>query len=138
MHVMVMNFSHDEIMLPKGAVLGVAEETSAGIGAAINGEGTSNFRSTEKKHRGVKMAVNDTSLSPDVRESECANRLENLKSALKTAYKSVRENNYKFHVTNKRYFDRRAKERIFKPGELCICLAQPRNLDRAPSFGNHG
>ena len=48
MHVMVMNFSHDEIMLPKGAVLGVAEETSAGIGAAINGEGTSNFRSTEK------------------------------------------------------------------------------------------
>ena len=33
-------------------------------------------------------------LSPDVRESECANRLENLKSTLKTAYKSVRENNY--------------------------------------------
>ena len=53
-------------------------------------------------------------LSPDVRESECAHRSENLKSTLKTAYKSVRENNYKSHVTNKMYFDRRAKERIFK------------------------
>ena len=44
-------------------------------------------------------------LSPGVRESECANSLEILKSTLKTAYKSVRENNYKFHVTNEMYFD---------------------------------
>ena len=53
-------------------------------------------------------------LSPDVRETEYARKLENLKSTLKAAYKSVRENSYNSHVTNKMYFDRRAKERIFK------------------------
>jgi len=57
-------------------------------------------------------------LSPEVRESECAHRLENLKSTLKRAYKSVCENNYKSHVTNKTYFDRRAKEIIFKAGDI--------------------
>ena len=60
-HVMVVNFSHEEIVLPKGTVLGVAEETSASILAAINEEGTSNFRSTWEEHRKVNMVVNDTS-----------------------------------------------------------------------------
>jgi AICAR transformylase/IMP cyclohydrolase PurH len=58
---MVLNFSHEEIELPKGTTLGVAEETSARIVAAINEEGTSNFRSTGKKHRKVNMVVNNTS-----------------------------------------------------------------------------
>ena len=35
MHVMVVNFSHEEIVLPKGTVLGVAEETSASIVAEL-------------------------------------------------------------------------------------------------------
>jgi len=35
-HVMVANFSHEEIELPKSTVLGLAEETSASIVAAIN------------------------------------------------------------------------------------------------------
>ena len=48
-------------------------------------------------------------LSPDVRESECANSLENLKSSLKTAYKSVRENNDKSHVTNKNVFGQKGQ-----------------------------
>jgi len=60
-HVMVVNFSREEIELPKGTVLGIAEEASASIVAAINEEGTSNFRSTGKKHRRVNMVVNDTS-----------------------------------------------------------------------------
>ena len=58
-HVMVMNFSHEEIELPKQTILGAAEETSASIVAAINDEGTSNFRSTEKKCRRVNVVVND-------------------------------------------------------------------------------
>jgi len=45
-HVMVVNFSHKEIELPKGTILGVAEETSASIVAAT--EGISNFRNREK------------------------------------------------------------------------------------------
>jgi len=60
-------------------------------------------------------------LSPDVWESECANRLENLKSTLKTAYKSVRENNYKFHVTKKRYLTEGPRKEFLKQATLCIC-----------------
>jgi len=37
---MVANFSHEEIELPKATVLGVAEETSASIVAAINDKET--------------------------------------------------------------------------------------------------
>ena len=48
-------------LLPKGTVLGVAEETSASIVVAINEDGTSNFRSTSEKHRKVNMVVKDTS-----------------------------------------------------------------------------
>ena len=35
---MVLNFSHEDTELPKGTKLGVAEETSASIVAAINEE----------------------------------------------------------------------------------------------------
>ena len=61
MHVMVVNFSHEESVLQKGTVLSVAEETFASTVAAFNEEGTSNFRSTREKHRKVYMVVNDTS-----------------------------------------------------------------------------
>jgi len=59
-HVKVVNFSHEETELPKGTILGVAEETSASIVAPID-EGISNFRSTEKTCRRVNMVVNDSS-----------------------------------------------------------------------------
>ena len=45
----------------KRDLLGVAEEISASIVAAINEDGNSNFRSTSEKHRNVNMVVNDTS-----------------------------------------------------------------------------
>ena len=57
-------------------------------------------------------------LSPSVRGTDYATKLENLKSTLRTAYKTVRENNYRSHLTNKRYFDRKAKERIFEAGDI--------------------
>ena len=43
-HVTVVNFSHEETVLPKGTVLGVAEVTSASIVAAINEEGLNRDR----------------------------------------------------------------------------------------------
>ena len=73
-------------------------------------------------------------LSPDVKESECANRLENLKSTLKAAYKLVRENNYKSHVTNKRYFDRRVKERIFKACDIVYLFCPPKKPGQSSKF----
>jgi hypothetical protein len=60
---MVLNFSHEEIEFPKGTKIGVAEETTASIVAAINVQGTSNFRSTVKKHRRVNMMVTTLHLS---------------------------------------------------------------------------
>jgi hypothetical protein len=57
-------------------------------------------------------------LTPDVRETEYAQRLEHLKSTLKSACKTVRENSHKSHATNKRYYDRRAKEKTFQIGDI--------------------
>jgi hypothetical protein len=57
-------------------------------------------------------------LTAEVRETENVHRLEKLKSTLQSAYKTVRKNNCKSHDTNKRYYDQRAKERQFGPGEI--------------------
>jgi hypothetical protein len=51
-------------------------------------------------------------LPPSVRGTDYATKLENLKLTPRTAYKTVREN-YRSHLTNKRYFDQKSKERIF-------------------------
>jgi hypothetical protein len=53
-----------------------------------------------------------------VLEAQTVTKLDNLKSTLRTAYKTVRENNYRSHLTKKRYFDRKAKERIFEAGDI--------------------
>jgi hypothetical protein len=58
-HVMVANFSHEEIELPKASVLGLAEEISANIFAAINDEGSSPDHS-ERTCRGVNTVIEDT------------------------------------------------------------------------------
>jgi hypothetical protein len=56
---MVVNFSHEEIELPKATVLGVAEETSASVVAAINDE-VSGRNDGAKTRRGVNTVVDDT------------------------------------------------------------------------------
>ena len=45
-------------------------------------------------------------------------RLENLKTSLKTAYKSVAKANRMSHRNNKKQYDRRAELRNFQVGEL--------------------
>jgi len=51
-------------------------------------------------------------------------RIENLKSSLKQAYKSVREASRKSHKTDKRAYDRRAKHRSFKPRDCVLILSR--------------
>jgi len=51
-------------------------------------------------------------------------RIENLKSSLKQAYKSVSEASRKSHQTNKRAYNCRAKHRSFKTGD-CVYLYCP-------------
>ena len=56
-------------------------------------------------------------LSPEIRNSEHAPRLENLKVNLRLAYKLAREHARKSHIRNKRYYDRRARDREFAVGD---------------------
>ena len=57
-------------------------------------------------------------LSQEIRETDQAPRLENLKSKLVTAYKLARDHGSKSHAANKRYYDRSAKEREFVVGDM--------------------
>jgi len=45
-------------------------------------------------------------------------RLQNLKASLSLAYKTVKQANRKSHQNNKRLYDRKAKLRSFRPGDL--------------------
>ena len=56
-------------------------------------------------------------LSPDIRNTDHAPRLENLKSRLRRACKLARHHGRKSHATNKQYYDRNAKDREFAVGD---------------------
>jgi hypothetical protein len=57
-------------------------------------------------------------LSPEVRGTNYEGPLENLKSCLKRASKKVRQNIDKSYKANKRYYERKAKEREFGVGDI--------------------
>jgi hypothetical protein len=73
-------------------------------------------------------------LTAEVRDTENVHRLEKLKSTLQTAYKTVRENNRKAHDTNKRYYDQRAKERQFRPGEIVYLFNSARKPGQSTKY----
>jgi hypothetical protein len=58
-HVMLVNFSHEEIELPKATVLGIAEETSASIVAELNDEVKTNSEHSRKFKCGVNTVIED-------------------------------------------------------------------------------
>ena len=57
-------------------------------------------------------------LSLEIRNSEHARRFENLKANLRSAYKLANEHGRKTHSANKRYYDRRARDRDFTVGDF--------------------
>ena len=57
---MVVHFSYEENELPKATVLGLVEENSASIVAAINDEELPNVSPNGKTPRGINTAVKDT------------------------------------------------------------------------------
>jgi ribosomal protein L21E len=57
-------------------------------------------------------------LSPEISNTDHDPRLENLKSKLKTSYELARKHGRKSHATNKRYYDRSAREREFAVGDF--------------------
>jgi hypothetical protein len=54
----------------------------------------------------------------EISNTDHAPRLENLKSKLRTAYELARDHGRKSHATNKRYYDRSAREREFAVGDF--------------------
>jgi len=57
-------------------------------------------------------------LSPRIGSLEYTPRLENLKANLRPAYNLARENARRSHATNKRYYERRERERTFSVGDF--------------------
>jgi len=60
---------------------------------------------------------------PELRGTDYASRLENLKSSLKSAYKTVRQNIRKPYTSIKRFYDQTAKERSFNDGEIAYLFS---------------
>ena len=60
-HVMIVNFSHEEMELPKASVLGVAEETSESLVAVINDSEPLDSKSGRETSRGESKATTDPS-----------------------------------------------------------------------------
>jgi hypothetical protein len=87
---------------------------------------------------GREMVIPTTqSLNPNVPPDEPTNqvaKLENLKSSLRRAYKLVRENTRKSHAYNKRYYDRLAKARSFRAGDLVYVFCPAVKAGRNSKF----
>jgi hypothetical protein len=65
-------------------------------------------------------------LSPEIQNSDCTNRLENLKTSLRKAYEAVRENTKKYHQINKLRYNRKTKEGKFEVGDIVYLFSQAR------------
>jgi hypothetical protein len=65
--MMLVNFSHEEIELPKATELGGAEKTSASLEAINDGE-TENTRHRQKPHGTVNTMGSDTSFKEYLRD----------------------------------------------------------------------
>jgi hypothetical protein len=93
-HVMVVNFSHEKIKLPRATVLGVAEETSASIVAEINDEVKTNSKHRRKTQCGVNTVVDDANF-----EQYLQDKLEHLSQAERSVMEPVlRKYRHVFHV----------------------------------------
>jgi hypothetical protein len=73
-------------------------------------------------------------LSPEIRNTDHAERLENLQRNLRMAYKVAREHSDKAHATNKRYYDRSARERVFTQGEYVFLYSPVIKPGRSAKF----
>jgi hypothetical protein len=67
-------------------------------------------------------------------KTDLAARLENLKSGVRNAYKLARQNTYKSHASNKRYYDKRATARSFSAGDLLYLFCPAIKAGRSSKF----
>jgi transposase InsO family protein len=73
-------------------------------------------------------------VSPGIQDVNQVQRLENLKSSLRKAYKEVRINNRKMHQKNKAYYDKKAKKRTFEVNDKVFLFCPARKPGRCHKF----
>jgi hypothetical protein len=73
-------------------------------------------------------------LNARAKDTGIAPRLENLRKGLQLAYKTVRENRNKSYQTNKKYYDRKAKDRTFKTGDIVYLYNPAKNSHMPKKF----
>jgi transposase InsO family protein len=76
----------------------------------------------------------EAKLSAEAQSSEHSTKLENLKSCLKKAYEIVRTNNQQSHRQNKKYYDKKAKERKFNVEDLVYLFSPARKPGKCQKF----
>jgi hypothetical protein len=72
-------------------------------------------------------------ISSEMQAADQVQRLENLQSCLRKAFKEVTLNNRNSHLKNKAYYDRRAKERKFEVNDK-VYLFNPAKAGRCNIF----
>jgi hypothetical protein len=68
-HVMLVNFSQEEITIPKATVLGVAEEISPNVVAAVNDEKPTEYKTREGSHSQVNTVKGMTKMRSYIHEA---------------------------------------------------------------------
>jgi hypothetical protein len=77
---------------------------------------------------------NDLKAKVPKENSDHDSRLENLKSSLRLACKSVKKANKKSHLKNKRLYDRKAKVRSFQRGDIVYLYNPAKKLGKCFKF----
>jgi hypothetical protein len=73
-------------------------------------------------------------VSSKIQDADQVQRLENLNSCLRKAYKEVRLNNPKAHQKNKACYDKKAKERKFEVNDKVYLFCPARKPGRCSKF----
>jgi len=90
---------------------------------------------------GRQMALpnsNDLKAKVPKENSDHDSRLENLKTSLRLACKSVKKANKKSHLKNKRLYDKKAKVRSFQRGDIVYLYNPAKNPENVLNFTNIG
>jgi DNA-directed RNA polymerase specialized sigma subunit len=91
---MIVNFSHEEIELPKTTVLGITEETSTSIVAELNDEIKTNSKHSSKFNCGVNTVIEEAIFEQYLQE-----KLEHLTHKERSVLEPVlRKHRHIFHL----------------------------------------
>ena len=114
--VLVANFSDEPLTIPKSTVLGVAESVLETWVNLVNSDRQTTAKvPTEPRRKEGSKALYRKLLQG--KAGHLSQEVDRLRASLKNAYKAVSVANRTAHQTNKRYYNRRARNREFQVDE---------------------